>query len=784
MAKETACAGSPARRLWQVPLFAAGVLAFVAVAWQRPTRHDSGARQLDRDLARLRAALNERRPRADELLPLAEDAVARSEARVSRHVAEAHFLAGSLHARFAGSDVAAWRAARDHLERAEALGVSDNDIIYLLYRLGLACFHTGAEPQRVLSYLSRGIPAADNPAECFTLLTQCNLNLPTPDVRAALAANQLLLDLPTTDDDQLAPARLLRGKLLHQLGDHAEARKVLARIGSGAAPAIVADARLLRAQLFQDEGLWADAAPLWQEALNDRRVAPSEPGKVLYQLGLCHRHLERTADADRAWAAALTHGGEAAQAAALRLFELRLDGDRRAAIDLAERALKPVQKPADYRNPFIPFAEVVAILEAGCRTCREANDAEPAYRAAQLYARLAPEGTALLGEAAEAWARSLSEQADDIRQQQARDRYREAAALFDKVARRRADQYDRADWLWRAASNWLLAREPGHALPLLEDYVRLSPPPAKVGEAWYRLAQVNRTLNNPAQVVTLCLERCVAYPGPFAFRARHELALVQKGRGNYDEAINILQQSERLPGARESDVYEQTLLVLAALLMDRGKYELAAKHYEDALRWYAASAAALDARFQLAGCYRKLAEREESLNTSGLSKDAQQLHRDQQRAYLKNAVENYQKVADELASRKAKGALSAADEDRLFQARFGVAECLSNRYEFEKAAVLYRRLAEEYDRRVEGVLARQGESYCYIQQQDSASLRRALVLFKNELDRLSGKDFAGRSEGPTYQKLQSWYKDKFDSLPKMRIAPDKSVLAPSEGEPP
>ena len=59
---------------------------------------------------------------------------------------------------------------------------------------------------------------------------------------------------------------------------------------------VVAEARVLRAKSYQEEGNWAEAAPLWREVLADRRNPPAEPGPVLYQLGLCSRRLEQNGD--------------------------------------------------------------------------------------------------------------------------------------------------------------------------------------------------------------------------------------------------------------------------------------------------------------------------------------------------------------------------------------------------------------------------------------------------------------------------------------------------------
>src|SRR5207248_1301378 len=189
-------------------------------------------------------------------------------------------------------------------------------------------------------------------------------------------------------------------------------------------------------------------------------------------LGLCYRHLGRWTDADRTWEAALQHGGDAMQAAALRLADLRIEGGQRAtALGLYEKALRPVTRPADYRNALVDGAEARALVEAGCRAFREAGDHEHAHRLAVLYGRIAA-------------------------------------------------------------------------------------PPERLGEAWYRLAEAER--DEAARVSAY--QKCIEYPGPFAYEARYELARIQLARGQAERAEETLQHNlEQLRLKPEVPAYERSL---------------------------------------------------------------------------------------------------------------------------------------------------------------------------------------------------------------------------------
>src|SRR5262249_50648482 len=151
----------------------------------------------------------------------------------SQHAGEAEFVLGSACLRLAersnGVTAAEWyRQARAHLEQAENLGVPSDDHFRLLHRLGKACYHTQAPPQRRIDSLAPALgQSSDDPAEGYVLLTDCYMRLPTPNLSAALEANTRLLNLPAVPDDLLSPARLLRGELLISLKDPVKAREAL-----------------------------------------------------------------------------------------------------------------------------------------------------------------------------------------------------------------------------------------------------------------------------------------------------------------------------------------------------------------------------------------------------------------------------------------------------------------------------------------------------------------------------------------------------------------------------
>jgi tetratricopeptide (TPR) repeat protein len=761
----------PLRYLWQVPLFLLGLAALVAVPLARSWWHVSPARDLDRQLEAVRAALG-KLPGPD-VVAAAEAALARSE-ELDQRTGEAHFLLGSIYLRAQPPTDENLAKARQHLEEAEKLSVPESDADRLTYRLGVVWARSGVDPGKVLDYLKRAEKAMDDAGEGYGLLTQLCLRLPTPDLEAALSWNEKHLQLPTANDALLAPPRLLRGELYLRLKQASDARKVLKRIGDSAPPALQARARFLLAQSYYEEGAWGEAAPLWEQVLADPREPPREAGQVLYKLGVCRFRLDQTAEAERAWEAVLPHGGEEAQAAALRLAPLRLDGNARAtALELYDRALRGVNRPGEYGNAYVGLDEARQVLEAGCKTLRDANDWPGAHRLAQLYGRLT-EGyvvQALLGDLAEAWGRALFAEAraggerDQQKSEAARARCREAAAAFAAVAEVRANQPDHADWLFRSGGAFLLAQDYARAAAILERFVKLLAPPERLGEAWLSLAAAYRGLHNEA-AADAALAKCAEYSGPAVFRARLQLALLDETKGSLDQAEKALRQTLDLTAtAHDADAQERTVYALGGLLHRRGKYLQAEEYLRKALTQYPGNSEALSARVQLADACRHLAD-EEALNLGGgnLAPDARDHYLRQKKQWLERAILQYRQIIEALGARAAVAPLTTAEADLLTDTRFRLASAHFDLDNFEESARLYEELAEQCKGRYEELLAYRQLIRCYRLQGSIDKQSAILVRAQIALTDLRPEVFKGRPEAESRQGWQRWIDTTRDQL--------------------
>lgn len=723
----------PARQLWQVPAFFLGLAALATLLLLRPLWH-SPERVANHRLTQARRQL-QRADGADRAAALAQahlDQVGPNGDRAG----EAYFLLGSAQARTARtapleSTAAAWRSARVSLEQAERLGVPADDENALHYRLGVCGFYTGADPRRIVRLLAGSVTTARDKVEGYRLLTLAYLRLPAPDLEAALKANEALRQLPLVGEDVLGPARVQGGELLLRLRRPVEARAVLQKV-SAAAPSVLAEARALRARSHQDEGNWAEAAALWQDILADRRRPPTQPGPVLYQLGVCFRRLEQFADAARVWGDCIKRGDpKSATAASLGLAGVLLIQGKPDAVAAYEQAVRDVRRPEEWDGALVDLKQARTAFEVGCQAYRDRGDFERALRLAELYDRLAApgQGPYLRGQAAEEWARALRERppppgADPVkRAAQATDLYRQAGDAYGRSAELTPVRGEQAERLWLAAGCYLRGQDAGHAAPVLQRFLELGERPDFAGEGWFLLGEARRWLGRTAEAEEAYRE-CVKYPGRFAFRARFQLSEAALGRGQVDRAADILRQNiTQLHLQPDDEALEKSLYAYGALVYKGGDHLAARVALEEAVGKFPNSPSARRGRFELAESCRNLAAKvTEALRRQNPALPTREHYLKQQRLWLEKAVEQYAA----LASPPAGAAADTLTPQEQVHVLFSAAECRFNLGEYDAARKLYDQLAERFKGRAERLNALGGSARCYGTQKKYAKFQERL----------------------------------------------------------
>lgn len=743
--------GGP-RRLWQVPVFLAGVLAVLAVVLVRPPGAQPAHSTIDAELHAAREALRQTPSDDRAALRFARKVLDHADAPPAA-AAEAHYVVGLILSRQAqAADAKAapalWQAARERLEQAEKLGVPDADREELAYALARATWQTGAKPERIVELLAHAMPGAvDERADALDMLTQSYLKLPTPDVEAALAANEKLLGLPIDGGKRLPAARLRRAELLMRLDHREDARVTLATITPQAPPDIYARARRLRAELCARDNLWADARRLWQEILQDNPGDPAERARSLFNLGLCCARTGAAAEALAAWQEAARSEDETGQGASLLLAGLAVrQNDLPLACTSLQRAFRGIAEPGAYHNSLVPLDEARHICEDACQALRDHGDLERRRELALTYASVAPPGRAqeLLADTLETMAEECQQKAgataDKPEAQQldkaAQSDFAQAGAACAAAADLLKGRPAEIELRWRAAQDLIHAEDLPRAIAALIQFLTLHLPDERSAEAWYMLGTVYQASGNETEA-TRAYHHCIETrnSAPYAYRARYQLAEAAIRDKHLDDAEAILRQNLELMGIEpDAEAHEKTLLKLAGLLYRRGDYRIAAVHLQQALDRYPGNARSTMARHVLADCYRRLAEQEKpTYKAVGRSvRDADASPRDQYRVWLNLAATNYQKLREGLLAAKTKAPLADAEAAILREVDFAELECRFNLGQYEMVVQLCEGLVDRYRDSAQSMIAFRKMLSCYwtIGQTESDKERKTMLARK------------------------------------------------------
>jgi tetratricopeptide (TPR) repeat protein len=725
-----------------VPLFFVGLCAAVGVGFARPLWYDPVGRDFFRSLAQLRSEMDRATPDLTRARDLGEEAAAMAD-RYPRQEAEVHYLLGSSYLFLASAAqpteaLALWQQARKHLEQSDNANPANIDQGRLRYRLANAWFHTGENPQHVLDFMLATVDSADDRVEGYGMITELYLRLPAPNIREALNANQKQLSQPIEDETILAPARLLRGELFLRVKEPALAREALARIPRSAPPEIRTRARLLKAQVAQEEGCWVEAARAWEDVLADKSHPPENAMRVRYQLGQCYQRLDRVRDAQRTWQPVLEAGNEEAQAATLALAGLMQNhDDLTGAMKMYEHFLTTTPSANAYKNTLAPLDDVRSQISKACVLFREKDEFARSQVLARMYAHLAPVGASeeLRGEAADAWATKLRAERQS---KKAAEQFREAGSAFAARATVAKEPTDRAKWYRKSADRFVQGQEYPRALAVFEQYRQVEADPEKLGESWFAVAKVyHEMIDEPRS--TAAFRKCIEFPGPSAFRARLALAQNDIDAGRLDDAEATLDQNLKLDLSSESETHKQSLFTLADLQYRRGKYRLASLRYQEALDHYPADPRAAEARFHLGDCYRLLADLEIPLRDfrRGQTPEAIRHIDERYRRWLMMALANFQKVIDDLSASKTATAISDDDETILRQAYFAAGKCLIDLGRYEEAIRLFELIGVHYRNKIEHLDALREIWRVYWMQQLPEKARetvRKMRVVLNEID--------------------------------------------------
>lgn len=316
--------------------------------------------------------------------------------------------------------------------------------------------------------------------------------------------------------------------------------------------------------------------------------------------------------------------------------------------------------------------------------------------------------------------------------------------------------------LWRSAKDYLDGQDAAHALPVLERFVTLPVAPARLGEAWYIRAEALRSLRNDV-AAQADYRHCIKFPGPFAFRARYQLAMAEIERKNLEEAETILSQNLQLIGTeanRDAEAHEKSLFALANLLVQRQDYRMAYVRLEEALQQYPKNPNALKTRFELGQCAMQLADDAGRKGNEAKTAEERAHYRTQQQRFLEQAALSYQRVVDECTSPQTSRVLGPDTDIMVREAAFAVAECRFNLGQFDDALRLYEALARRYKKQVEELIAWRHAWQCYGVKFQPDQAKRVLEQMRQSLQDMPGAAFDTSSDIRTRRWWEDWLREK------------------------
>ncbi|MFL5241570.1 MAG: hypothetical protein ACJ8FY_05635 [Gemmataceae bacterium] len=803
----------PARWLWQVPVFVVGMAALTVVGLTRLPWNGWQPAGAERELIQARRLLEESNWDFDKLVALTSPGLAQEDKNPSL-AAQAHFVLGSAYLLQAdrpgtGAPTVHLRQARTHLERANQLGVPQEDRSKLAYRLGKVYFRQNEDPKLVLEKLVATVDeAADDPADGYFMLAQTYLRLPEKeqDFEAALAANTKLLELPIENDVLLAPGRLQRGDLLLRLHKPEPAREALERVSKQASPDIVAQARYLLAWSYQQESQWTKASDLWQESLAEKKVAPQHPELIFYNLGICQRQLDHYKEAGQSWENCIHAGpgSEAASAAALLLGDLRLGklaledkGQARKAIDSYALALQTISDASQWNNSLLSLARCRSAFDSACHILRETGQYELSIELAGQYEKIAANGRAmeLRGEAAHFWALAQEDQAHKrakpeealALEKEAVLHFRIAGESYEKAAAVASNPEEGANRLWNSSLDYLEAKNQPRAIQVLNRFIETGKKDKRLSQAFYQLGEIYQTqgkdkrdkarkspeslgvnyetqAKEKLELAKQNYNHCIEYPGRFAYRARFQLAQIFIDEPNLDHAKDILEQNlNLLVGDMDSEAHEKTLYALGHLQIERQDYRGALFRLEEAVQKYPKSPEALRARTEAAECYERLGEEEIRKLKDSLVPASRESHTRLAEENLTKAIAKYKDVENLLRERKAKRALTEEEQTLLLLSSFNEASCLRSlgikADGPAKARKLYRDLAVEYDGQLEGIRALSWIVRCYLDEEKIKDARAVVEEIAKAVKLMPDAAFTSLVDSSSRKEWELWIEE-------------------------
>jgi tetratricopeptide (TPR) repeat protein len=217
----------------------------------------------------------------------------------------------------------------------------------------------------------------------------------------------------------------------------------------------------------------------------------------------------------------------------------------------------------------------------------------------------------------------------------------------------------------------------------------------------------------------------------------------------------------------DEEAYENTLVALADLLVQRGSFRMASVRLQEILDRYPGNARQVPIRMELADCFRRLAAQEDQNLRKGyyLTEEAQLHYREQRRIWLHRAIAQYQKLADDLSARGPAGRLPAADEAMLQQALVSAAECYFDQGQYLEAVHFFDKVVVRYPRQGVALKALREMTRCYLFLRDTPKMKEMVQRLRVVLRDMPDEIFRDAPDLPSRQEWERWLEWAWQQAP-------------------
>jgi hypothetical protein len=796
---------SAPRIVWPWPMFLLGAAALIAVWVGRPYWRPTNADRVKRELQEARGILGRPSPDLNRALELGQKALEQGSV-YPQYVGEASFLMGCVYlkqAEDAPEPEAKWQEARRCFEKAEAAGAPEADKVRLAYCLGKVLHLTKADPVRALDYIRKG----DDPeaaGERWQLMAECCLTQNPPDVKGAIDATNNQIPLILQGDGRSRASAYYRLAELHLRRNQVpDARKALEEIRVPDSQEVYDSSRVLLARCYQAEGSYALATTTW-EAVRTKSKPVIDKGAIDFELGWCYWKTGRDEEAKKVWDEAQTLGGEPGQASQLRKAEMQLAdlSNRARAVPTLEDALKSVQKPADYHNSLYSVVQAQQLLERSCQEFKAVADWASAGKLAELLTRLsgANKGKELAAEIAQAWGLSLQKKAageagqaasHDV--EEAAKQFRCAATLAAELATADLPKETQAEWLRRAANNYLNCGDKldvQNAVAMIDRMQKLGVSGAIEGElsflralSFARLGEIDQALE--------AYRVCLTPNNPKQFRARCDMVnLVVNQAGPIEEKLKRIDQAAETlapnldPAVHDQDAVtaEESAHLMGHLMYIKRDWSRAEAYLVAAISQYPKNDQALNSRYLLSQCYYYMAYLEsQRANDSNLSEQERDKAQKRRQDFLEKSRATAEPLQEDLIKLEQEQKMTEAERTLLWLASCRAVECYFFLGKFEDAARLYNLLRMRCAKPVDEIKVLSQLWQCSYSLNDRDKCASYAADLRNLLKSLPNEAFDNSSELNSRAHWEEWLKRVDDISAKSRPGGPASQLPAVNG---